>query len=198
VIGLPLHHRAARSGASVHAALVLTLALLVATVAACGGSTTPSASPSAPGGAGTLATPGPKATPWPSSVLEGVLALGAADAELWKAGADIARAADKQDLKAMWGAADGTVKLIEGLMPNVEALEAYPHTQPLGAAYRASFPVMLEGATQLRDSITAGDAKGVVAGSQRLADGIARYADVRNIIEGYAKQALTMKKMLVQ
>ena len=171
---------------------------LVVTLVACGGATTPSPVASTPESTGPKATPGPKGSPWPSSVLEGVLALGAADPELWKAGADIARAADAEDVKAMWGAADGTVKLIEGLMPNVGSLEAYPHTQPLGAAYRASFPVMLEGATQLRDSITAGDARGVVAGSQRLAEGISLYANVRSMLEAFVNQALTMKKTLVQ
>ena len=180
---------------------MLGLAMLVVTlVAACGGSTKPAsvASPSASGGDGTAATPGPKASSWPGSVIEAVLALGAADTELWKAGADIARAADSEDVKAMWGAADGTVKLIEGLMLNVETLERYPHTQPLAETYRAAFPVMLEGATQLRDAITAGEAKGVVAGSQRLAEGITLYADVRSLLEGYVKEAMTMKKKLVK
>ena len=189
--------RAARAGAPIRAARILALAALVAVAVACGGtSNAPAPSPSS--GGGTVATPAAKATAWPSSVIEGVLALGAADAELWKAGADIARAADAKDVKAMWGAADGTVKLIEGLTPNVDALDAYPHTQPLAVAYRASFPVMLEGATQLRDSITAGDAAGVVAGSQRLAEGIGLYADVRSILQGYINDALKMKKTLVQ
>jgi len=80
----------------------------------------------------------------------------------------------------------------------VDTLEGYPPTQPLAETYRAAFPVMLEGATQLRDSITAGDAKGVVAGSQRLAEGIALYADVRSMLEGYVKKAMTMKKTLVK
>lgn len=189
--------RAARAGAPIRAARIVALAALVAVVVACAGTANPPA-PSPSSGGGTVVTPAPKATPWPSSVIEGVLALGAADAELWKAGADIARAADAKDVEAMWGAADGTVKLIEGLMPNIDALEAYPHTQPLAEAYRASFPVMLEGATQLRDSITAGDAEGVVAGSRRLADGISLYADVRSMLEGYVNDALAMKKTLVQ
>ena len=41
---------------------------------------------------------------------------------------------------------------------------------------------MLEGATQIRDSITAGDAAGVVAGSQKLAEGVALYGKVRPMI----------------
>ena len=127
--------------------LAILVVTLVATLVSCGGSTKPAPVASAPGSAELEASPVPQASPWPSSVIEAVLALGGADTELWKAGADIARAADAKDVKAMWGAADGTVKLIAGLMPNGAALERYPHTQPLGAAYRAAFPVMLEGAT---------------------------------------------------
>jgi hypothetical protein len=170
---------------------------VIVAVIACGGGN-PSAAPSASPSDAAQSTPGPKATPWPLSTIEAVLALGTADAELWKAGADVARAADAEDVEAMWGAADGTVNLIEDLMSNVEALEAYPHTAPLGAAYREAFPVMLEGATQLRDSITAGDAAGVVAGSQRLAEGVVLYGKVRPMIPGYVNDAIQMKRTLVQ
>lgn len=188
--------RAARAGAPLPAARVLLVAVLfAAAAAACGGSATgPIVSPTP----SVKATPGPKATPWPAPVLEGTLAMAAADAELWKAGADIARAADASDVEAMWGAADGLAKLLEELMPNIDALEAYPHTAELGAAYRAAFPVMLEGAVQIRDSITGGDAAGVVAGSQRLAEGVRLYGDVRAILQPYVNDALKMKDSLVQ
>ena len=178
-------------------AAVLALAVVVLAVIACGGNQ-PSVAPSASPSDGALGTLGPKATPWPQSVIEAVLALGVADGELWKAGADVARAADAEDVEAMWGAADGTVNLIEDLMSNVDALEAYPHTAPLGAAYRAAFPVMLEGATQIRDSITAGDADGVVAGSQKLSEGVVLYGKVRPMVPGYVNDAIQMKKTLVQ
>jgi hypothetical protein len=189
--------RAARFGAPAQAVFVLLLAALLASVAACGGGDRSPAPSALPSGA-TAATPGPKATPWPSLVIDGVLALGAADAELWKAAADIARAADAKDVEAMWGAADGTVKMLEGLMPNIDELESYPHTAELGAQYRAAFPVMLEGATQLRDSITAGDTAGVVAGSQQLADGVRLYSVLRPSLEAYVKDAASMKDTLVQ
>jgi hypothetical protein len=83
-------------------------------------------------------------------------------------------------------------------MPNIEELEKYPHTAELGAAYRASFPVMLEGATQIRDSITAGDAAGVVEGSETLAQGVVLYGKVRGMLQPYINDALKMKPSLVQ
>lgn len=175
--------------------VLLAAILSAATAAACGGNASgPIASPSPT----VQTTPGPKATPWPAPVLEGTLAMAAADAELWRAGADIARAANAADVEAMWGAADGLAKLLEELMPNIDALEAYPHTAELGAAYRAAFPVMLEGAVQIRDSITAGDSAGVVAGSKRLAEGVRLYGDVRAILQPYVNDALKMKDSLVQ
>ena len=70
---------------AIRAIRAFALTLVVATVAACGqagSATTPT-----PAGSGVaVATPGPKATPWPMDVVEAVLALAAADAELWKAG----------------------------------------------------------------------------------------------------------------
>jgi hypothetical protein len=191
--------RAARRGGPRRTAAPLAAALgaVMIAVVACGGtraSVAPSPSPSG----GAVALPSPQATAWPSLVYEGVVALGAADPEIWKAGADIARAADAKDVEAMWGAADGTVKLIEGVLPNVEELEGYPHTAELGAAYRAAFPVMLEGATQIRDSITAGDSAGVVAGSKTLAQGVVLYGKVRGMLQPYINDALKMKPSLVQ
>jgi hypothetical protein len=197
VISVTPRPRAALARVPVHTALTLALALIVATVAACAGTKPASPAPT-PAGSAAVEAPGPSPTPWPQNVVESVLALGAADAELWKAGADIAKAADAKDVEAMWGAADGTVKLIEAMMPNVEILEGYPHTADLGAKYRASFTVMLEGATQLRDSITAGDAAGVVAGSKRLGEGITLYGDVRAILQAYVDEAIPMKKNLTQ
>lgn len=189
--------RAGRSGPAGRVTTVLLLTALLAAMGACGGGNG-SSGPSAPPSDTVVAPPGPSATPWPSLVMDGVLALGASDAELWKAAADIARAADAEDVQAMWGAADGTVKMLEGLMPNIVELESYPHTAELGAGYRASFPVMLEGATQIRDSITAGDPAGVVEGSERLADGVRLYSALRPSLETYVKEAASMKDTLVQ
>ena len=95
----------------------------------------------------------------------------------------------------MWGAADGAVKLIEGLMPNIEALEGYPHTAELGAAYRASFPVMLEGATQIRDSITAGIRPGSSLAARRSPRASSCTARSGRCCSRYINDALKMKRL---
>ena len=191
-------HRAAPRSALVDVVRHLALVGLAVIVVACGASGGAVKSPSLVPGNGAGVSPSASIEPWPPSIIQSVVALGAADAEVWKAAAAIAKAADAKDVQALWGAADGTVKLIQGLQPNVDHLATHPDTKPLADAYNAAFPVMLEGATQLRDSITAGDAAGVVAGSKRLAEGAKLYADVRAILPGYVAQAENMQKHLVK
>jgi hypothetical protein len=184
------------------------LALLVA--AACGSAgpssaSVPSASapivgPVAPSSGTPSESLAPGATParWPGTTVLATIALGAADGEIQKAGADLQDAADRQDLKAMWGAADGLAKMIDGLTPNIARLEIYPETQPAARIYRVAFPEITAAAKQLRDAITAGDAAGVVAGSQALAKGLADYGPVRPIIGGLVEQAIVQQRLLLQ
>ncbi|HUQ78050.1 MAG TPA: hypothetical protein VM427_04160 [Patescibacteria group bacterium] len=187
-----LHHAASI------AAIVAAIAFLALLVAACGtvgpSDGSPGTSPVAsdPGGAG------PSPSRWPSAAVEAMMALGAADAEIAKAGVDLEDAVNKQDLKAMWGAADGLAKMIDGLAPNVDSLESYEGTKPMADRYRVAFPDIGGGARQLRDAITAGDSAGVVAGSQRLAKGLAAYGPMRRDLGDLVEQAVLQKRLLVR
>jgi hypothetical protein len=201
----PPRARASRRGVAV----ILVLAVAVALVG-CGPSgparTSPLAASPAPNGSsgavgspepGDPGAPAPKPTHWPGTTVLAVIALGAADGEIWKAGTDLGKAADKQDLKAMWGAADGLATLIDKLTPNIARLEGYPLTDPVAAQYRRAFPVLLAGATQLRDAITARDAAGIEAGSRRLAEGLALYSSIRQPMAALVEQAITQQRLLV-
>jgi len=53
---------------------------------------------------------------------------------------------------------------------------------------------MLEGATLLRDSITAGDVSGVEEGSRKLAEGLVAYAPARPILADLVPQALLQQR----
>jgi hypothetical protein len=130
--------------------------------------------------------------------VEAVKALGAADAEIWRAGADFARSADQRDLKAMWGAADGLARMLEAHMENVGRIDGYGHTRPLADLYRASFPVMLEGAILVRDSIVGGDPQGVVAGTRLLVEGVESYGEIRVPLASYAADAIRMERLLLK
>jgi hypothetical protein len=180
----------------------LWLALLVA---ACGATSLPSHTPltldvPSPSGGQPGGSTAPGGTPpaWPGTTVLATIAMGAADGEIQKAGADLQAAADKQDLKAMWGAADGLATMIDGLMPNIDRLEFYEETRPAAAIYRKAFPELSAGARQLRDAITNGDTAGVVAGSQAIAQGLADYGPVRQLIGGLVEKAILQQRLLTQ
>ncbi|HET7029068.1 MAG TPA: hypothetical protein VFI34_01050 [Candidatus Limnocylindrales bacterium] len=188
--------------------------MLALVVAACGsgpgpsGNASPASSASAvasspsPAGASSAlgGSPAPDASgpTWPGTTVLATIALGAADGEIQKAGIDLETAVNNQDLKAMWGAADGLAKMIDGLMPNIARLEIYPATQPAAVIYRKAFPEISAGAKQLRDAITAGDASGIIAGSQQLQQGLADYGPVRQLIGGLVEQAIVQQRLLLQ
>ena len=170
-------------------------AALLFLVVACGGSMSPSPDAS-PTTAADASGPAPKPTHWPTSTIEGTIALGAADAEIWKAGVDLRKAAETDDLELMWGAADGLAILLEGITPNVPRLQAYPATKDLGDGLETSYAGLLEAAVQIRDSITAGDSDAVVAGFTKLTAAIELYADQRQALSEAATQAIFMKRVL--
>jgi hypothetical protein len=204
-VALPrvIRSRAGRILAGPRPALVA--GLLAILVAACGSTTLPSRSPfvitgsAAPSGApASGAAPGASQPLWPGTTVLATIAMGAADGEIQKAGADLQAAVEKQDLRAMWGAADGLAKMIDGLIPNIERLEIYEGTKEAAAIYRKALPQLSAGAKQLRDAITSGDSAGVIAGSQAIAKGLADYAPVRRIIAGLVEQAILQQRLLTK
>ena len=98
----------------------------------------------------------------------------------------------------MWGAADGLATLLDKLPFEVNRLKDYPETQAAAAAYDAALPDMIGGAKQLRDAITAGDAAGITAGSERLATGLKAYAAARKLLGPLADEAILMQRLLVK
>ncbi len=166
------------------------LLLLAGMVAACGGTASPS--PVSSSGA---ESPGPKPSRWPGTAVLAVIKLGGGDGEIAKAGIDLTTAAQAGDVAALWGAADGLIPVIEDLIPAIDPLEGFDRTAELAGHLRTAFPLMLEGATLLRDSITAGDAKGVEDGSRKLAEGLAAYAPARAILADLVLEALLQQRI---
>jgi hypothetical protein len=180
----------------VAAGVVLLLTLLVAACAAT--TVTPSPSVGVPSASSTAAALAPSATPWPGDVVEAVVILGKADAEIKAAGADLGAAAAYEDLDAMEGAADGLATLIERLETQVPRIKDYPETAPAAAAYEQAFPDMLAGAKELRDAIKSGDTAGISAGSQQLSKGLEAYQQARRLIGPLVDQALLMQRILLK
>lgn len=192
-------HDGHASEAPVGAAILLVVLL----VAACGlASGVPTAGPVSPGPAGSPPASAdgelPSPTWWPGGVVEAVLLLGKSDLDVQAAGADLGASASTQDLEAMWGAADGLTRVLVKLPSQVDRIRDYPTTVKLAAAYDAALPDMLAGATKLRDSITAGDAAGIAAGSQQMAKGLEAYSDVRTLLADAVGQAALMQRILVK
>ncbi len=155
------------------------------------------ASPAGPTGGGSSA-PEPTPPHWPGTTVLAVIALGAADGEIQKAGADLQSAADAEDLKAMWGAADGLAKMIDGLIANIDRLDVYEGTRPIAALYRKAFPEISAAARHIRDSITSGDAAGIAAGYQELVAAIQDYAPIRQQIGDLVEQAILQQRLLTE
>lgn len=198
--------RSPRAGAPTTAAPIVALlvGLLVILAAACG-STGPSASGASPsaaspsvvsGSAGPSGPSGPAPTRWPGSAVEAIKALGAADTEISKFLADFTTAIESNDLPAMWGAADGLAKMLEGLMPNIDRLANYPPMQPLADAYRGAFPAALDAAKLVRDSIDAGDAQGISRGSVALFEALGDYAALKPDLAAWVEQSLLQQRLL--
>jgi hypothetical protein len=194
------NHVASRGGSL--AALALLAALLVAACGAGTSSAAPGASPSAATGAS--ASPdgseavGPRPTPWPGGVVEAVVLLGKADAEIQKAGGDLGAAAASEDLEAMWGAADGLAPLLEKMQGQVDRIRDYPETAEAAKAYDAALPDMVAGATGIRAAIDAKDATALAAAVQQLGTGTAAYAEARRQIGPLVEQAILMQRTLVK
>jgi hypothetical protein len=165
------------------------MVLVAIIVAACGSTASP-----APVVSGSPGSPQPKPTSWPGPAVLAIIKLGGADGEIAKAGQDFTAAADASDIAALWGAADGLVPVIEDLISSVDPLEQWDMTADLGAVLRKAYPLMLEGATLLRDSIIAGDVAGVEEGSRKLAEGLAAYAPARPILADLVPQALLQQR----
>jgi hypothetical protein len=189
----------------------LVIALLVV---ACGGtasSNAPSASaaattaPSAsgdtsgsPGASPSGEAEGPSPTPWPGGIVEAVGLLGRADLEVQKAGGDLGAAAANEDLKAMWGAADGFVPLLEKMQGQVDRIRDYPETATAAAAYDTALADMLAGAKGIRDAIDAKDATALQGAVQQLGTGTAEYGEARKLIAPLVDRAILMEKVLVK
>ncbi len=176
------------------AARALRIVLLAALLAGCG----PAATPSADASAGATGSAGPKPTSWPFGVPSAVIALGAMDNELPKAGADLMAAAETEDFGKMRGAADGLVHLIDGNLPNTKTLQTYEFTRQLGTDLEAALLAIRDGAAEVRDGIDAGDAEAIVAGSRWIAAGLEAYGELRFPLSELIPEAMRQKRALVK
>jgi hypothetical protein len=179
--------------------LAVPAAVLAAVIAAC--SNGPVATPS--GSFDPLPTLGflgsgesPQATRWPSTVVEAVVALGAADGDLAKAGNDLNDAVQAGDLTLLLKTTDNVKTFLVGNQKNIPALQGYPLLKPVGDQLATAYTQMIAGVSQIHDSLVSGNAPGVTAGFQQFVQGSQTYGNVRAALSDAAQQAVFMKKGL--
>jgi hypothetical protein len=176
------------------------LALLVASAVACSATQRPSGAPSAssspgvvgpvvpPSGGGGSEGPRPSATPWPRDTVFSLTAIGAGDAEIAKAVADISEAVANEDLVRMRAGAIGLENLVDGLSKQLPGLDGYPATQPFAGRLRTAYGSIHDGAAALVAALDAGDSNGIVTAMQGITTGMTAYGAARQELSDWVEQ----------
>ncbi len=123
-----------------------------------------------------------------------VLAIGATDSEIRKAGDDLQRAAAAEDIRLLYGASGGLARLADSAIGNARALEAYPATKSLGEKLRLAYTEMRTGATHLRTGVELRNGLAITEGSRKIADAMRQYGELRPEIADLVPQALQMQR----
>jgi hypothetical protein len=193
----------ATSSRLIRSAAVPAVVLLAALVLACSAATPSAAPPSvapdtaapssatADGGSG-----GPKPTNWPYHVVEGTVALAAADGQFKQVGDDLAAAVNAGDVNQLLTVTGNVQQFLEGNRKNIPYLQGYPETKDLGDKLAVAYDEMIAGVTKIHDSIVSGDAAGVTAGFAQFVAGNTDYSNVRDILGDKGSQAVFMKRGL--
>jgi hypothetical protein len=168
----------------------LSLIVLLGGVVACSNGASSSPSGSAPQGSG----PGPEATPWPSGVVESVIALGVADPSFEQIGKDLNLAVNSGDLAKLLAVTDEATTFLSVNQKNIPRLQGYAETKSVGDRLAPAYEQMLAGIKQIHDALVAGDGKGVTAGFETFVAGNALYTPVRQDLADLANQAIFMKR----
>ncbi len=174
-------------------ALSIGVAML-ATVVGCTTSANPTATTgsaaSEPSGSGA----GPLPTHWPSNVIEGLVQLAVVDTQFQQVGTDLNDAINAGDLKALLVVTKNVRAFLTTNQKYIPALQAFPLSKALGDGLAPSYAQMIQGITQIEDSLTAGNGSGATAGFATFTAGYAAYGAFRTQLGTLGTQALEMKR----
>jgi len=175
------------------AALALALATVVLAVACTPGGT----ATATPGAEASSSGPAPKPTRWPTLTIEAAIALGAAHSDFTKMVNDVALAVDAEDPERIVVAMDDALEFLAGNQTNIPRLQSYDSTKSVGDRLGVVYEAMIEGATEVRDGLTSGDANAVESGFQKFFEGSTEYTTVAGDLVDLAEQAVFMKRILL-
>jgi hypothetical protein len=186
---------AARSGRRRSAALCASVGAVLILVAACGGlSSTPAPADTTVFPFGTSSGSGPLPTPWPGHVVEALVQLAVVDQQFQEVGTDLNDAINAGDLKALLVVTKNVHTFLTANQKYIPALQGYPLTKTLGDGLATSYAQMIQGITQIEDSLTAGNGSGVTAGFTTFTAGYTAYGAYRTDLGTLGSQALEMKR----
>lgn len=176
------------------AALLASIGTLLLVVACSGTSTTP-----APAGTtvlpfGTTSGSGPLPTPWPGHVVEALVQLAVVDQQFAQVGTDLNDAINADDFKALLVVTKNVHTFLTANQKYIPALQTYALTKSIGDGLATSYAQMIQGITQIENSLTAGNGSGVTAGFSTFTAGYTAYGALRSDLGTLGSQALEMKR----
>jgi hypothetical protein len=151
---------------------------------------------------GSQATPSPtaessggaKPTFWPTTTIDGTIALGAANDSLTKMAKDVTTAVDAQDPQKILIVMSDGLTFMTSLQADIGYLQAYPETKDVGDQLAAAYGQMIKGAQEIVDALKAGNGEGVQSGFSDFFAGSAGYAAVAPALGDLVSQAILMKR----
>jgi hypothetical protein len=175
------------------------LAIIVFGVAlgACGSSPSPTSS-AASSDEAAAPSDSPVGTFWPEEVPPAIVALGAGDNEIRKAGVDMGAAVAQEDLHGMAGAAGGLANLTTGLIPDAQAVARYGPFSDLGSRAVTALTHLHDGAVALSDAIRAGNADKILSASTAIGQALEEYGAVRPGLSDLVPEALRQQRALLK
>src|SRR5438552_1518606 len=172
----------------------LWIIVLGMALGACGSGPSPSSAASSDEGAGPSESP--VGTFWPEEVPPAIVALGAGDNEIRKAGVDMGAAVAQEDLHGMAGAAGGLANLTAGLLPDAQAVARYGPFSDLGNRAVTALTHLHDGAVALSDAIRAGNAAKILSASTAIGQALEEYGAVRPGLSDLVPEALRQQRAL--
>ena len=178
--------------------VLLAIASVAALAVGCSPDGTAPAAPTPAPSSLASGTPVPKPTVWPTTTVEATIALGAADGDFTTMADDVVAAMASEDTQRILAVMNDVITFLTENQKNIPRLQAYDATKAVGDRLADAYATMLEGATQVRDGLLAGNADAVEAGVTTFVDGNAAYVAISADLGGLAEQALFMKRQLLQ
>jgi hypothetical protein len=176
----------------------VALLVVIGVVVACSSGPAVSPTPSAPASASPAGSGGPKPTQWPTPVVEGTIALGAAHSDFTPMMQDLQGAIDSEDPARIADVIDRVLQFLTENEKNIPRLQAYPGTKDLGDKLAPGYRHLIEAATQVKTGLASGDGQAVTDGLKKFFDAELEYVQSASDLSVAVERAIFMKRQLLR